>query len=407
LYTFFMETSVALAGAYRERLRGRFLRYVQIWSSCDQEKADQGIIPSAEREFDLARVLEAELKTLGAQDVRLTEHCYVCARIAASPGCEHSPPVAFLAHLDTVNEVPAEHVRPVVSKTADGDERVTSDGTTLLGADDKAGVAEIMTLAEILCARPEIPHGTIEIIFSPDEETGHGMDFVPLDWLTAKRCYTLDGGQAAELQTECFNACKSEIVFTGIARHTGTARPAMVNAVGMAADFVSFLPKHESPETTDGRQGFYAPMKIEGRIERASVLLYLRDFDAQGMQKRLQTVDMLAKTVEQKYAGSSVAVTHTAQYVNMKETLDKYPEVAELLAQAVRNIGLEPVFKPIRGGTDGSRLTELGIPTPNIFTGSGNHHSRSEWASLNQMTQAVAALVELVRLWGEREGTGG
>ncbi|MDR3283959.1 MAG: tripeptide aminopeptidase PepT [Treponema sp.] len=397
-----METSAALAGACREKLLERFLRYTRIWSTSDRKKADAGIIPSEEREWDLARRLETELRSLGASDVTVTEHCYVCARIPASPGCEGVAATGFLAHLDTVDGVSGEAVKPLVTPTPDGDVRVTSDGTTLLGADDKAGVAEIMTLAEILLTHPEIPHGMVEIVFSPDEETGHGMDFVPLDWLTASQCYTVDGGDAGEVEVECFNAYKSEIRFTGHSCHTGTARPTMVNAVSMAADFTALLPRQESPETTDGVLGFYAPLEISGQMETASVTVYLRDFDDEGMKKRRETVEILAKAIEATYPGGSVAVTHTKQYSNMKEKLDEHPAVAELLVRSMRNTGLEPVFKPIRGGTDGSRLTEMGIPTPNIGTGSGNHHSREEWASLNQMERTVAALVELAKLWGEQ-----
>jgi tripeptide aminopeptidase len=377
----------------------RFVRYVQIWTTSDTKKADAGIVPSAAREFDLARVLEAELKALGAADVMVTEHCYVCARIPATPDCKNAPAVCFLAHIDTVDSVSGENVRPVLTEK-DGDTIISSDGTTLLGADDKAGVAEIMTLAETLFTHTAISHGEIEIVFSPDEETGHGMDFVPIEWMHSKACYTVDGNGLGEFEIECFNAYKSEIVFNGISKHTGTARPDMVNAVTMAADFVTFLPKHESPETTDGKQGFYAPMTISGHIEQAEVTLYLRDFD--DMKRRLETVEEIAKAVEQKYKGSSVIVTHTKQYTNMKKKLDLHPEVVDLMVRAARNAGIEPVFKPIRGGTDGSRLTEMGLPTPNIFTGGYDIHSRNEWASLREMQKAVDVLVELAKLWGKQ-----
>jgi tripeptide aminopeptidase len=379
----------------------RFLRYVQIWTTSDTIKADAGIIPSAEREFDLARVLEAELKALGAVDVMGTAHCYVCARIPATPDCKSAPAVCFLAHIDTVDSVPGENVKPVLTQK-DGDIIISSDGTTLLGADDKAGIAEIMTLAETLLTHTAISHGEIEIIFSPDEETGHGMDFVPVNWMHSKACYTVDGNGLGEFEAECFNAYKSEIVFNGLSKHTGTARPDMVNAVTMAADFVTFLPKHESPETTDGRQGFYSPMGISGHIERSVVTLFLRDFDDDGMKRRLETVEKIAKAIEQKYKGSSVTVTHKKQYVNMKKKLDLHPEVVDLMVQAAKNAGIAPHFKPIRGGTDGSRLTEMGYPAPNIFTGGYDIHSRNEWASLREMQKAVDMLVELAKLWGKQ-----
>jgi tripeptide aminopeptidase len=285
---------------------------------------------------------------------------------------------------------------------AAGETIVHGDGSTLLGADDKAGIAEIITALEALRDRPEAAHGPVEVIFSPDEETGHGMDRVPLDWIRAKAAYTLDGGGAPELEAECFNAYKSDVLFTGVAMHTGTARPGMVNAVNLAADLVSLLPRHESPETTDGRQGFFAPISVSGSIERAAVQVFVRDFDSKAMEERLKTVETLSEAVRRKYRGSTVSVTHTRQYVNMKGGIQKSPPVTALLVEAVRNAGAEPVFKPIRGGTDGSRLTEMGIPTPNIFTGGHNFHSRREWASLDQMILATRTVIELIILWGKQ-----
>lgn len=398
----------------------RFLRYVKTHTTSDSQNADNGIQPSTEVQRDFAYILEQELKDLGINDVHVTEHAYVCARIPATTGFENKPSVGFLAHMDTVEGVSGENVQPQVIenytgnvlslkegivldpkddkflKESIGETIITTDGTTLLGADDKAGIAEIMTAIDIIL-KNNIDHGQIEIIFSPDEETGHGIDNVPLDWIQSKFCYTLDGGHIGELEYECFTAYKSEIDFTGISQHTGTARPNMINAITMAANFINLLPAHESPETTDEYQGFYAPMKIEGQIETAKVVLFLRDFDDANMQRRLKTVEVLAKAIETKHFGSNVKVVHTKQYQNMKKKLDEHPEVMEKLLKSANENNIIANSKPIRGGTDGSRLTEMGIPTPNIFTGGHNFHSRSEWASLDQMTMAVKLILQLVK----------
>lgn len=403
----------------------RFLRYVKIWTTSDAHRADRGIIPSTEQQRDFAYVLEKELHSLGIKDIFVSEHAYVYARIPATPGYENVPSIGFLAHMDTVPDVPGEHVNPQVIENYDGkpiplktgiildpkEDRylddaagqtiVTSDGTTLLGADDKAGIAAIMTAADILLNGTEEykqPHGQIEIIFSPDEETGHGTDKIQLDRIQSKYCYTLDGGHIGELEIECFTAWKSDVIFNGVSRHTGTARPDMVNAITMAGTFVNLLPQNESPEATDNYLGFYAPMHISGHQETASVSIFLRDFYDESMERRKTTVEVLAKAVEQRFCGGSVEIKHTKQYQNMKKKIDENPEVADKLFQAAKKLGITPGCKPIRGGTDGSRLTEMGIPTPNIFTGGHNFHSRTEWASIDQMTYAVRMILELTAL---------
>ncbi|GMO63015.1 MAG: peptidase T [Treponemataceae bacterium] len=389
-----------------QRILERFLRYVKIWTTSDRAKADAGIIPSTPQQRDFAELLATELKALGADDVHVTEFCYVCARIPANvANADSRNTIAFLAHLDTVDSVPGKNVNPQVVRK-NGETFIVSDGTTLLGADDKAGIAEIMTLAELLLTDASIPHGDIEIIFPPDEETGHGMDKVPLDWMRAKQAYTLDGDDLGALEAECFNAYKSTVVFTGHAEHTGHARPNMVNAINLAADFVNMLPRHESPETTDERMGFYTPVSVHAEMESATVELFLRDFDAHAMEKRMRNVETFAQAVCQKYAGvaddgkaalATVSVTHTLQYKNMAEKMSE--QAVQKLVAAMAQCAITPRFKPIRGGTDGSRLTEIGIPTPNIFTGANAFHSRGEWACLEQMTKAVEVLVALVKLW--------
>lgn len=401
-----------------DELLERFLRYVKIWSTSDSSEADKSIQPSTGRQLDFAAILASELTLNGAKAVTMTDKCYVYGAIPASKGYEKNPSICLMAHLDTVEEVSGKNVKPQIHKKYDGkkiiltsgdvldpkkephlaeskgETVITSDGTTLLGADDKAGVAAIMSAVSYLNMHKEIKHGKIEIMFSPDEETGHGMDNVPLKLLSSKCCYTVDGGHIGELETECFNAFKSDITFTGKAQHTGTARPGMVNAMTMASYFVASLPRHEAPETTDGFQGFYAPMSIEGSIETAHVCIFLRDFTTAGMKKRRALIDTLAHAAAASFGGKA-KVIHTQQYLNMKEGLAKNPAVVKNLIEAYKASGIKPEFPPIRGGTDGSRLTEMGIPTPNIFTGGHNYHSRTEWCSIEQTAAACNVLINL------------
>ena len=404
----------------------KFLSYVKIWTTSNSDLADKGIQPSTERQFELAKLLSKELSQLGVEN-SITEHCYVYAKIPATKGFEKVPSIGFLAHLDTAGEVSGENVKPQIIQNYDcstiklndtisininenpelqeckGHTIITSDGSTLLGADDKAGLSEIMTAVQLILKNEscKIEHGQIEILFSPDEETGHGMDNAPLSILQSKQCFTIDGGNLGEIEAECFNAYKSEIVFTGKALHTGSARPNMINAITMASSFLNMLPQNESPEATDEQQGFYAPMELSGNMESAKVSLLLRDFEESGMQRRILAIDTFAKAIEAKFHGGKTLVTHTLQYKNMKTVLDQNPQIMEKLINAVKEAGLEPNLKSIRGGTDGSRLTEQGIPTPNIFTGGHNFHSRQEWASLEQMCFSVKTIIELISIYAK------
>lgn len=382
-----------ISDGQKKALLERFLRYVQIWTTSDSSRADEGFQPSTDRQFVFASLLKKELEDLGLSDTSITDKCYVYARLPASSKEAKAKPLCLLAHLDTVEECSGQNVKPVLTQK-DGDTIISSDGTTLLGADDKAGVAEIMETLAFFKANPAAEHGEIEVCFSPDEETGHGMDNVPLDLINSKQAYTVDGGGCGQIETECFNAFKTEITFSGISCHTGTARGKMVNAAVMAATFVASLPRHEAPETTEGFEGFYAPMEISGTIETAKVTVFLRDFTDEGMQKRRQFIETLAKTVAQSFGGEA-KVKHIFQYANMKEKFEKSPQTVQKLVEACRNSGIEPVFPPIRGGTDGATLTAKGIPTPNIFTGGHDFHSRSEWASLNEMCKALEVLIKL------------
>jgi tripeptide aminopeptidase len=278
---------------------------------------------------------------------------------------------------------------------------IHSGGETLLGADDKAGIAEIMSAAEYLCAHPEIPHGPVEIIFTPDEETGKGLPEFPLERIKSAACYTVDGGPMGELEAECFNAWKADIEFTGKVIHIGTARGILANAVAMAASFTGLLPRSESPEATDGYYGYYCPMEISGGLESAKLEVFLRDFDSGGIERRLAALDVFARTVEAQFPSGRVIVKPQPQYYNMRSRIEAKPEALFLLKKALGNLGIEYHLKPIRGGTDGSRLTELGIPTPNIFTGGRNFHSRLEWIPVDEMCAACKLIIELIRLWGE------
>jgi tripeptide aminopeptidase len=400
----------------------RFLDYVRIWTTSDPHNE---ATPSTPGQWDLARVLEAELARLGLKDVTLTEHCYVIARLPASPGKETAPVIGFLAHLDTSPDAPGQHVKPIMVKNYDGgrialhgglalDPRtdpdlaaqkgrdiIHTDGTTLLGADDKAGIAGIMAAVEYLLRHPDIRHGPVEIIFTPDEETGKGLPHIPLETLKSSACYTLDGGPLGELEVECFNAYGAEVRFQGKVIHPGTARGILVNAALMAAQFAAMLPRSESPEATDGYYGYYCLTMIQGNHEEAVAECILRDFSKEGVERRVRALESFGRAVEAQFPGGKVTVTLRPQYVNMREKIEARPEVLEKLKAAAENVGINFQLKPIRGGTDGSRLTELGIPTPNIFTGGRNFHSRIEWVSVSDMAAACRLIIELARIWGE------
>jgi len=417
-----MNTQELFSKSYAKSLQDRFIRYVKVYTESISDEADKGIQPSAAREADLAKILNDEMKALGLLNVQTTEYCYTYGLLPATKGMENVKPFCLLAHIDTVEEVTGKDVKPIIHENYDGkpitlpsgivldpavdkhlalagtqnDTIISSDGSTLLGADDKAGIAEIMTAIAYLTEHPEISHGPIEVIFSPDEETGHGMDHVPLDLMKSKYAYTVDGGHYGELEKECFNAWKSDITFTGKSKHPGDARPDMVNAVNMAAAFITALPHNEMPETTDGYMGFYGPMYMEASVDSAKINLILRDFTREGIDKKIKVVDTVANAIAESFGGKA-EVVHTMQYLNMKEGLDKSPFVTENLIKAYEASGITPTFPPIRGGTDGSRLTEMGIPTPNIFTGGHCYHSRYEWASFSQMIAATEVLINLAQ----------
>ena len=398
------------------------MKYTRFWTTSDRHI---GTTPSTQGQWDLAKYLAEELRALGINDLTLTDHCYVIARLPASSGKEQSPTLGFLAHMDTSEEVSGKDVKPCLVENYDGrpivlgeglrldpaedpelaahrgKSLIHSDGNTLLGADDKAGIAAIMGATEYLLAHPELPHGPLELIFTPDEETGKGLPEFPHGDIRAKICYTVDGGPLGELEWECFNAWAAEIKFTGISMHLGQARGKMVNAVSMASAYASMLPRNESPEATDGRYGYYCPLSIRGDAETASLEVFIRDFDRKEGERRLAALDTYARALEAQFPGGRAEVSSRIQYCNMKEKISERPELVEKLRRAYSNLGIEIREKPVRGGTDGSRLTERGIPTPNIFTGGRNFHSRLEWLSVPEMAAACRTIVELAALWAE------
>ena len=406
---------------YKQEVLDRFLRYVQVDTMSDESIADKKH-PSTPGQWDLLRMLEGELKGLGLKDVVLDEYGYLLARLDATE--QGLPSIAFCSHVDTADDVEGNHVRPRVVENYDGkdiklnDEYsiiaadnpelaryvgstiITSSGDTLLGCDDKGGVAEIMTAVSYLVKHPEIKHGEIEILFSPDEETGCGMDFFDASRLNAKALYTVDGGTRYEVELECFNAATVKVHFSGVSYHLGAARGRMVNALTMASAFINAIPQAESPEATDGRYGYYCAQSASGNATDMDVTVYLRDFDYDGLLRRIEVLQSLGKTVELLYAGGKVSVDSKISYLNMGEAAKKDPWAVEAIFKAGKALGQPLHTEIIRGGTDGSRIAQIKcIACPNLYTGGHNYHSRFEWAALDAMNDSVALIIEIARQW--------
>jgi len=412
--------SSPLAAELSEGVLERFLRYVQIDTQADEESRTY---PSTAKQLDLSRLLADELRVLGLDDVELTEHGYVFATL---PGSNGAPVIGLIAHVDTTPETPGGGVVPIVhenyaggpivlsgdpSQVIDpaeetelaarvGHDIVTSDGTTLLGADDKAGVAEIMAAVAYLRNTPE-PRATVRIAFTVDEEVGRGTDYFDLEAFGAEAAYTLDGSGIGELEIETFSARQVRVTIRGRGAHPGSAKGKLVNAVKLAADFVASLPQGSlSPETTEGREGFVHPSRITASVEDAVVTLIVRDHDDMLLEQHTELVRRLALAIEEREPRARVGVEVLESYRNMRAAIDEHPRIIAAAEEAIRRAGVEPVRSIIRGGTDGSRLSEMGLPTPNIFTGGQNYHSFREWASVQDMAAAAATVVELVRVWG-------
>lgn len=409
------------------RLEERFLRYVRIDTTAD---ADAGRYPSSSGQLELGKLLADELRAIGAADVEQDSNGLVWATLPGNTPASVET-IALCAHLDTSPETTGKNVRPVVWRNYDGgdlalpgDKRkvlgyatnpelkdyvgrtiITSDGTTLLGADDKAGVAVIMETIAQLAERPEMRHGPLRVCFTCDEEIGHGVDHVDPQKMAAVCCYTLDGAGRDEIDVETFSADLATVTFTGINIHPSIAKGRMVNAVRAAANFIDDLPRDQlAPEVTDGRQGFLHPYQIEGGVAEASVRILLRDFDAAQLERQARLLRTTTGEVERRFPGLKVEVQITQQYRNLAEGLAREPRAVAYAEQALRNLGRTPHKTIIRGGTDGSRLTEIGVPTPNLSTAEHNPHSPLEWCCLEEMEAAVAMLVELAAVWA-RGGT--
>ena len=410
----------------RQRVLERFLRYVRIDTQSDEKSTTY---PSTEKQFDLLRPLLEELKAIGLADAAIDEWGYVMATIPATTKKANVPTIGLLAHVDTSPEMPGDGVKPIVHSNyrgqdlvlpddptavlrfADnpwlaeqvGNDIVTASGTTLLGADTKAGVAEVVTAAEFLMQHPEIPHGAIRVGFTPDEEVGRGTEHFDVAKFGAACAYTLDGETLGELEMESFCADAMTITFQGFNTHPGYAKGRMVNAIKIAADFISRLPEDRlSPETTGGYEGYVHPYVVTASVERTAVRLLIRDFQVPGLVEKETFLAELAEATVADWPGAAVETRIEESYRNMRVVLDEHPQVVENAREAIRRAGLTLRERPIRGGTDGSRLSFMGLPTPNLFAGEHNFHSRLEWVSAQDMEKAVEVIVHLARVWEER-----
>ena len=404
----------------------RFLRYVTYDT---QSAEDSSTYPSTLKQLALLDDLAKELKAIGLADASRDEHGYVMATIPATTKKSGVPVIGFLAHVDTSPELSGAGVKPIVHRnyqggdivlpddpravlkraevpalaTAIGKDIVTASGTTLLGADDKTGVAEIMTAAEYLLAHPEIPHGPIRIGFTPDEEVGGGTTYFDVPRFGAKFAYTLDGESAGNIEGETFSGDALVVRFHGFNAHPGFAKGIMVNSIKVASDFIGRLPRNAwSPETTEKREAYVHPYVLEGGVDHTSVKFILRDFVTAGLRESEAKLKQLASETVAAWPGASVTFEVLEGYRNLKEVLDRHPEILENAREAVRRVGLTPVDQSIRGGTDGSKLSFMGLPTANLFAGQHNFHSRLEWVAAEDMEKAVEMIVELAKVWEER-----
>jgi tripeptide aminopeptidase len=413
-----------LAAQLAEDVLARFMRYVVIDT---QASVESTAYPSSAKQLDLSRLLVDELEAIGLDDAEVTEHGYVFATL---PGTvEGAPTVGLIAHVDTAPDEPGAGVRPIVHRAYAGgpirlpgdptqvldpaelpalaarvgDDIVTSDGTTLLGADDKAGVAEIVAAVAYLVG-DDAPRATARIGFTVDEEVGRGTDHFDLDEFGADFAYTFDGSGLGEVEIETFSADQLKLTIRGVGAHPGTAKGRLVNAVKLLADVVAALPRENlSPETTDGREGFVHPTRVSGTASAATLWFIARDHDDEKLAQHVELVRALAAHVVSREPHASFELEVEPQYRNMRRALDRHPEIVTAAETAIRRAGVEPVQSIIRGGTDGARLTERGLPTPNLFTGGQDYHSLREWASVQDMAAAAATAVELIRLWGESD----
>jgi tripeptide aminopeptidase len=420
-----ISASAISASAFKHKVTERFLRYVVIDTQSDPESAT---CPSTEKQKDLGRLLAAELKEMGLSDAHLDQHGYVYATIPATTS-KKVPVICFCSHMDTSPDCTGKNVKPQIVKDyrggdivlpadstqvirpADypalqdqvGNDIITTDGTTLLGADNKAGIAEIMDAAQFLIDNPQVKHGTIKILFTPDEEIGRGVDKVDLKKLGADFAYTMDGESAGSIEDETFSADGATITIEGVSTHPGFAKGKMEHAIKIAAAIVDRLPKDTcSPETTEGREGFLHPIGISGALEQATLGFIVRDFTEEGLKAKEALLERIVQDVMKDYPRSTWRMDVKEQYRNMKAVIDANPQTLDYAIEAIRRAGLEPKRSAIRGGTDGSRLSLMGLPCPNIFAGEHAFHSRLEWVSRQDMEKAVQTIVHLAMIWEER-----
>ncbi|WP_421234508.1 peptidase T [Aeromonas enteropelogenes] len=400
-----------------DTLLERFLRYVTFHTRSDETNP---ACPSSEGQLVFARVLKEEMEALGLTRVTLDEHGYLTACL---PGNQpEAPAIGLIAHMDTA-DYEAEHVEPQIIENYQGgdiclgkgdevltirdyrflknylgQDLITTDGTTLLGADDKAGIAEILTAIDHLQAHPEIPRGDIWVGFTPDEEIGRGANLFPLDRFPAKWAYTVDGGELGELEYENFNAASATIRFVGNNVHPGTAKGSMINSQTLAARFHAAMPAEQTPECTEGYEGFFHLAQMNGTVEECTLHYIIRDFDDEGFASRKAEMERRVATMQAEYPKARIELTLTDSYRNMRSQIEPHMHIVELAKAAMIAADVSPRVKPIRGGTDGARLSFMGLPCPNIFTGGHNFHGKHEFIPLQSMEKAVATLVELVRL---------
>ena len=404
------------------RVEERLLKYVSYWTTSDEECRQ---IPSSERQFELGKVLEQELRDLGLEKVTLTDHCYVYGLLPATKGYADKPAVGFISHMDTAPDFSGKDVKPQIIPDYDGNDvllkgsgaylkvsdfptletlkgrtLITTDGTTLLGADDKAGVAEIMTAVEQIITE-KIPHGDIWIGFTPDEEVGSGADLFDLDYFKARFAYTVDGDYEGEVAYENFNAASASFEITGVNVHPGEAKDIMINAALVGCEIASLLPENETPAHTEGREGFYHLTDFSGDIAHAKVNYIVRDHDKATFEKRLDTLRGIEKKMNEKYHADTVKLNIQHSYSNMLEVIKKNEYVVAIAKKAIKNVGLEPVSRPVRGGTDGARLSFMGLPCPNLGTGGYGFHGPFEHISVEGMDTAVSVIKEIVKITAE------
>lgn len=412
-----------MSNTSRDSIAGRFMRYVQVDTQSDPQSSK---FPSTTKQLELSRLLVSELKAMGIQDVELDEFGYVYATIPSNINNENAPVICFCAHVDTAPDVSGTGVKPILHSNYQGQDLVlpddntqvirmsdypylqqligndiiTASGKTLLGADDKAGVAIIMELADFLTKVPEWPHGTIKLLFTPDEEVGKGTAHVNLKKLGAQYAYTLDGGERGSLEDETFSADEAIVKIFGVSAHPGYAKDKMINALKIAGQILSALPKDRlSPESTEGRRGFIHPVAVNGIAEEATIEFIIRDFETPGLKKKADFLRTLVEEAVRVNPPARFEFTVNEQYRNMKEVLDMHPLVVANAKKAIENVGLALKMESIRGGTDGSRLSFMGLPCANLFTGMQAIHSKHEFVSVQDMEASVEVLTELVKVW--------